>query len=142
MIEKTILAKFLTYAGALPFIGCLIVPFIQPDFTALNFNKIILTYSAVIVSFIAGIHWGIYMFKEAPINLFIHSNISTLFAWFAVLVNTPISFGIILICFFYLLFIDKQLYDAEILDQWYIRLRVNISLIVLTTLALYIIFDL
>jgi hypothetical protein len=140
-MKKQTLAQFLTYGGLIPFLGSIAIPFIYPDFLGLNYDHIILTYGAVIASFIAGIHWGIYLFKETPINLFIHSNIAALLAWFAVLADIPGSPGILLICFFYLLFIDKQLSNAGIIEDWYMRMRLIASVIVILALGVHVLFQ-
>ena len=137
-MNKQSLAQFLTYAGTLPFLGSVILPYIYPDFLNLDFDHVVLTYGAVIASFIAGIHWGIYLFKDPHVNLFIHSNIAALLAWFAVLTAIPGSPGILFICFFYLLFIDKQLSNAGVIEDWYMRMRIVASIIVLLALSLHI----
>ena len=98
-MKKALLAQCLTYAGVLPFLCAAIIPAVKPNFLGLNYDNIILTYGAVIVSFVAGVHWGIYLFKDPPLNLFIHSNIAALLAWSAVLVAHPGSAFILLLCF-------------------------------------------
>ena len=139
-MKKEILAQILTYAGTLPFLGAAIIPTVQADFLGLNYNQIILTYGAVIASFIAGIHWGIYLFKDTALNLFVHSNIAALLAWFAVVASVPGSAGILIICFLYLLFIDKQLANAGTIEAWYMRMRIVASVIVISALTAHIIF--
>lgn len=139
-MKKQTLAQVLTYAGTLPFLGAVAASIVHPDFLGLNYEHIVLTYGAVIASFIAGIHWGTYLFKDAPINLFVHSNIATLLAWFAVVANLPGSAGILIICFFYLLFIDKQLSNAGIIEDWYMRMRLIASVVVMFALAAHVLF--
>lgn len=123
-MNKQTLAQTLTYAGLLPFWGAAIIPAIVPDLLGLDYDRIILTYGAVIASFIAGIHWGVYLFKNTHINLFIHSNIAALLAWFAVIAALPGSEAVLIGCFLYLLFIDKQLKNANIIEPWYLRMRI------------------
>lgn len=138
-MKKERLAQVLTYAGTLPFFGAAIIPIIQPDFSDLNYNNVILTYGAVIVSFIAGIHWGAYLFKEIRVNLFIHSNIIALLAWIAVVTSASWSGWILILCFSNLLFIDIKLYNTGTIEPWYFRLRTTASLIVISTIAIHII---
>ena len=133
-MKKERLAQLLTYAGTIPFLASAVIGWQSPDMWGLDYNQIILTYGAVIASFIAGIHWGVYLFREPRINLFIHSNFVALLAWFAVLTALPGSAGILMLCFLYLLFIDKQLSNVGFLEPWYIRMRIVATLIV--TLAL------
>jgi hypothetical protein len=139
-MKKETLAQILTYSGILPFLCAAIIPVIQPDFLTLDYNDIILTYGAVIASFIAGIHWGVYMFKDTQINLFIHSNIAALMAWFAAVVAIPGSAGILIVCFSYLLFIDKQLAKVNVIEPWYMRMRIIASTLVILALACTILF--
>ena len=136
-MNKETFAQFLTYAGTIPFLGAVLMPHIYPEFLGLDFDHVVLTYGAVIASFIAGIHWGIYLFKDAHTNLFIHSNIAALLAWFAVLTAIPGSVGILIITFFYLLFIDKQLSNVGVIEDWYMRTRLIASIIVILALSLH-----
>ena len=108
-MKKQTLAQGLTYSGALPFLVCAICSALDVDIFELDFNRIFIIYGAVIAAFISGIHWGIYLFKNSAQNLFIHSNVVTLLAWFAAVAMLPSSGFILMFCFFYLLFIDKQL---------------------------------
>lgn len=139
-MKKQTLAQILTYAGALPFIGATFASIFHLDFLDLNYPYMVITYGVVIVSFISGIHWGVYLFKDAPINLFIHSNVITLIAWMMIVFSSPYSpFGLIF-CLVYLLQIDRRLGAAGILEEWYVQMRMIISGIVITSLLAFIIF--
>ena len=139
-MSKIKTAQFITYARTLPFLGAAIIPKFDPNFAGLPYDHIMLTYGAIIASFIAGIHWGIYLFKESRQNLFIHSNIAALLAWFAVVANIPGSLGILFICFFYLLFIDKQLSNEGVIEAWYMRMRYIATFIVMLALCVHALF--
>ena len=140
-MKKALLSQCLTYAGVLPFLGAAIIPAVKPNFLGLNYDNIILTYGAVIVSFVAGVHWGIYLFKDPPLNLFIHSNIAALLAWSAVLVAHPGSAFILLLCFLYLIVIDRQLWKAGVIEKWYLRTRLIATTLVLFALLFYSVFQ-
>ena len=139
-MKKALLAQCLTYAGVLPFLGAAIMPAVKSNFLGLNYDSLILTYGAVIASFVAGIHWGIYLFKDAPLNLFIHSNIVALLAWCAGLVSHPANTVILLICFLYLVVIDRQLWKAGVIEDWYLRMRLIATTLVLFALLFYAVF--
>ena len=141
MIEKTNLAKSLTYAGMLPFIGMTIAILLDIDLFGLNKLTVISAYAAVIAAFISGIHWGLYLLKDSPLNLFIHSNIVTLIAWAALLLAYPVNWLIFIACFVYLLLIDKQLTAAGLLEAWYLRMRILASTVVISCLAVLFIFQ-
>lgn len=134
-MRKKRLAQGLTYAGVLPFLCAVVIPIIRPDFLSLDYDCIILTYGAVIASFIAGTHWGIYVLKDTRDNLFIHSNIAALLAWLAVVVGMSISAGLLAACFVYLLFVDKRLAAAGVLEAWYMRMRTIASMAVILALV-------
>ena len=136
MVKKN-LAQFLTYAGTLPFFGVVIICSVKPNFLGINYEYLILTYGAVIVSFIAGIHWGIYLFKNTSVNLFVHSNFITLLAWCLVIIKDPLSPLGLIFCFLYLLFIDKKLLQEGILVPWFVSLRIKTSALVILALSLY-----
>lgn len=139
-MSKKTTAHILTYLGILPFLLAAIASKQYPDLMGLNYDEIILTYGAIIASFIAGSHWGMYLYKDTHINLFIHSNIMALLAWFALVADIPGSEGILLICFFYLLFIDKQVSNAGMMEDWYLRLRIVASTLVIAIVSFHILF--
>lgn len=139
-MKKQNLAQILTYAGALPFIGATLASIFHLEFWGLNYPYMVITYSVVIVSFISGIHWGVYLFKDAPMNLFIHSNIITLIAWSMIAFTSPYSPFVLIFCLVYLLEIDRRLGAAGILEKWYVQMRIIISVTVITALLAFIIF--
>ena len=131
MRNKETLAKLLTYSGAIPFAATLLLAALKPATLNLDYTAIAIGYGAVIASFIAGIHWGIFLFKETPLNLFIHSNIAALLAWLALLVPTQAGLAVLAGCLLYLLTIDSRLQLTGILPAWYMRLRLRISCLVI-----------
>jgi len=58
------LIKILSYAGLLPFVISIIFSFSNYDPFFLTNNLLIHIYGAIIVSFLAGIHWGIFLLSE------------------------------------------------------------------------------
>lgn len=134
-MSKAKTAQYLTYAGAIPFyvLSVLATGIWGDPERALT---LLLSYGAIIVSFIAGIHWGAYLFKGAPLNLFIHSNIFALIAWGAVWTGGIEGIGLLVICLVYLLFIDYVLSKANVIEAWYFRLRKNITALVLGAMVL------
>ena len=139
-MKKDLLAQCLMYAGVLPFFGAAIILAVKPNFLGLNYDSVILTYGAVIASFVAGIHWGIYLFKDPPLNLFIHSNIAALLAWSAVLVADRRGAFILLLCFLYLIVIDRHLSKAGVIEGWYLRMRLIATTLVIVALLFYAVF--
>lgn len=132
-MAKEQLARMLMYAGLLPFWGCVLVALLPLE-TGLDLRLILVSYGAVIVSFIAGIHWGIYLHQEAPVNLFLHSNIAAVLAWVAVLLPWPFGTPLLVACFIYLLAIDRRLFTCALIDPWFMAMRIRITALVVAAL--------
>ena len=134
----------LAYAGALPFIGCAILPWLGIATLPVigDCKYISATYGVAIASFMAGIHWGTYLYRSGslPVNLLLTSNVITLGVWFAFLL-TPINVSLAanLVAFAALLAIDYKLAGAGLISDAYMALRRNVTVIVLVSLGLTII---
>jgi hypothetical protein len=131
------LAKILTYCGTLPLVGC-VLAFAMPQ-GGINSTLIAQTYSAIIISFLCGIHWAVHLFfcEKCPRNLLITSNIIALTAWLSLLSPTHrIAFLLQIFCFLYLLLIDAKIREAGILPDWFYILRRNATGIVVISLGI------
>jgi len=129
------LANALTYSGTLPLIGSVITLYFPV--AGLDGALIASTYSAVIISFLCGIHWATYLFfaERCPRNLLITSNIVALLAWVSLqATNQLITTVLQALCFLYLFALDSKLRDAGILADWFYRLRRNATIIVVLCL--------
>jgi hypothetical protein len=135
-----LLAKILTYSGTLPLIATVVsLYFPTTDHYSV---KIAVTYSAIIMSFLCGIHWATYLFfaEKCPRHLLLSSNIVALLAWASVLWEAmmlaylPTVLLLHCICFFYLLILDLKLRDAGVLPVWFYAVRRNATLIVFVCL--------
>lgn len=140
-----ITANTLTYSGTLPLIGSVVLlhfPMIVPtalSITGLEAALIASTYSAVIISFLCGIHWAAYLFftDRCPRHLLIISNMVALLAWVSLLLGHPLAAALLqAACFVFLLGLDVSLRDAGIYTEWFFRLRRNATLIVVICLLL------
>ena len=76
-------SRRLAYAGALPFVFVALVAVTgRYDVPPFDAREALLVYSAVILSFLAGIHWQIGITSgDAPRNLLILTNVVALAAW-------------------------------------------------------------
>jgi hypothetical protein len=128
-------AQLLTYAGTLPFFGLLIGNQLG-YFSSLAF---IITYSSLIISFLCGIHWAIFIFfsEKIKLNLFVISNLITLTVWTCFLFSNPKTIFVIhILSFILLFFIDKKLVQLRIIPTWFYIIRKRATVIVLTSLIL------
>lgn len=129
------LIKYLTYGGTLPLIICAIA---DPIFEPYDARFFAACYGAVIISFLSGIHWAAYLFfsEKCPRNLLLTSNATSLIAWLSLLIYPSwVSFLLQILCFLYLLTLDLKLDRAEILPQWFYRLRLNATFIVVLVIS-------
>jgi hypothetical protein len=135
-MTKQTLAKILTYAGIIPFVVLAKLSIFDVNLLHIATYPLLLVYAAVIAAFISGIHWGLYLFKDAPVNLFIHSNIVTLVAWVAAAGIVPLNVFVLAGCFVYLYAIDIKLVVAGVTEPWFHRLRTHASYVVILSLLL------
>ena len=123
-------AKQLMCAGLMPFwLGALAEVFWHGGADGLV-SGFLMGYGAVIVAFIAGIHWGLYLLKDVPWNLFVHSNVVAVTAWVSLLLVPLMGYSLLLLCLLYLLALDYRLYQAAIIDRWFMTMRVLITSLV------------
>lgn len=139
------IANALTYSGTLPLIGSVLLlyfPMMIPTalpIAGLGAALIASTYSAVIISFLCGIHWAAYLFftDRCPRHLLIISNIVALLAWVSLLATHQLATTLLQAgCFLFLLVLDIRLRKAGIYAEWFFRLRRNATLIVVSCLVL------
>jgi len=140
LFNKKKLIYLLTYSGGIPFIIYAINSiFDYPK----NYDQIISLsidiYSLLIISFISGSHWGQSLNTDNKVNVLILSNVIVLGIWFAYIFQFYFK-SIFLIAFTILLWIDYAYLSTEKINRWYLELRRNISLIVLLSLILGLIF--
>jgi SAM-dependent methyltransferase len=97
------------------------------------------TYSAIIIAFLAGIHWACFLFfaNTCPRPLLLTSNLVALLAWLGLLApQAPWSMLLHILCFLYLLVLDHRLQQAGILPAWFYRLRCRATSIVVLSLGI------
>ncbi len=131
------LAFLLAMAGTLPFfLGLLLLVAGWPlqQFSGAMLSH---TYGVVIVSFLAGIQWGVYLFAQGHLNLFIASNLIALLAWFSLLLaGRFIGFLLLDVCFIAALVVDWYCHRDGIISKWFWTLRWQVSAIVIPLIGL------
>ncbi len=139
MYEVSPLYRWLTYAGALPFLGCALLLalgiYTLPIIGLVQ--DILVSYGLIILAFMCGIHWGTYLYyaKQAPLNLFITSNFIIMSAWLASLMLPYfVVYGVLAIGFVSVLRIDKKLILNNLISPHYYQTRCRITAVVLISL--------
>lgn len=129
------LAKILTYSGTLPLIVCLVLIF--SPIAGVDSHRVAVTYSAIILSFLCGLHWATFLFfaEKCPHNLLVTSNVVALLAWCSLFVAyREITLIFQALCFLFLLMLDFQLRNTGVLPEWFYHLRRNATIIVVSSL--------
>lgn len=139
-------AQILTYSGTLPFVyGALYSMGIAPLANLMLFDvqQALLIYGAIILSFLAGIHWGVALSKveqanaSLAFNLVFMSNVVALWAWLmALLPTSAISFWGLALGFGLMLLLDWRWLSLNKTQAWFWRLRWQASLIAIVSLTL------
>ena len=130
------LATRLTYSGTLPLVAAALSPWLPLH--AVEATRFALTYGAIILSFLAGIHWAVYVFfaERCPRNLLLTSNGVALIGWASLGVHPfPDALALQAISFLYLLVLDVKLHRAGLLPLWFFHIRRNATAIVVACLA-------
>jgi hypothetical protein len=140
-MESRKLYPILTYAGVLPFIGCALMPLVglRELWNLGSFDHIAAAYGLAIVCFLCGAHWGTYLYNRtsAPDNLFITSNVIVVACWLAFLMAAQaITLFVLILAFLCLLFIDYRLRRADLLTDYYFRMRTTATVIAVLALAI------
>jgi hypothetical protein len=142
-MESRKLYPVLTYAGALPFVACALMPLFGME-TLWNLGSYVhvaAAYGLAIVCFLCGAHWGTYLYNRAaaPDNLFVTSNVIVVACWFAFLMAAQaITLFVLILAFLCLLFIDYRLLRAGLLTGYYFRMRTIATVIAVASFAVII----
>jgi hypothetical protein len=136
-----VLAHILTYLGTLPLVLSAAMSMVGHH--EFNYDQMALTYGAVIVSFLSGIHWATYLFysERCPRNLLLTSNMAALLAWLSLLIASyRVMLFLQMLCFLYLLTLDLKLLTNDVFPQWFYALRRNATAIVVISLSVLMLF--
>ena len=102
------------------------------------------TYSAIILSFLGGIHWGIatqssLSENQGSIKLSLHLTLSvipSLLGWVGLFVTELAGFCIIIFGFVLALAIDLRIAQMNFMPEWYPRLRTPLTVTVVGCLVI------
>jgi len=139
-------AQVLTYLGAIPFVLAVLVAInihiSYPEilggdiaYAAFKAKALAHSYAVVILSFLAGIQWGISLGEQVTRRLYIVSNVIALVAWFSLMVFAQ-SEGLMVVLsgFIVALWIDQKAYKRRMIPEWFWKLRIKATAIVCISL--------
>lgn len=130
------IAWVLTIAGAVPFAVATMALFAEGSNVRIPATVALITYSAVILSFLGGIEWGLALREEAgteatramALGL---STVPSLAAWAVLWLPTPrYQVGTALAIFIFSWAADQWLSSRGLLPSWFVDLRTAITAIV------------
>ena len=133
-------AAWLGGLGALPFIGLAgAAPFIDSALRTFVVHALV-AYGAVILSFLGGVHWGLAIGSrsnadhQALQTRLIVSVIPSLAAWVALLFPEKIGLLILAAAITAMLWVDLRATRAGHAPQWYPKLRIPLTCVVVAAL--------
>jgi hypothetical protein len=139
--DKTALtARILGYGGALPFLGGAIMASQDMGIPGFATSNVLLTYGAIILSFLGGLHWGrvitstIQIGNAGPVWLF-WSVCPPLLGWAALLLPVKAAAILLSVCFMVALGVDQKLIRGREWPAWMRQLRLHLSLIASASLV-------
>ena len=132
---------WLGLAGAIPFValsGLIILPHFDVSLGLPDrlLHHALLTYAALIASFLGGVRWGLSFAAPAShqSSLFIVSVCPSLVAWLALAVPRPYDLIVLITLFLCLLVLDIHLVKQRLVPRWFGSLRLILSFFVVLSL--------
>lgn len=136
------LARALGYGGLLPFAAAAALVVLLPpgDWHTLA-GKVLVTYGAVILSFLGGIVWGLTLRQTSLTGQqagreFVYSVCPSLFGWVALLLPARAGFGLLAACVCAAFVHDALMARQHALPRWFLALRLQLSLGAVSALSL------
>tara|TARA_Y100001935_G_C16969474_1_gene343372 strand:+ start:76 stop:579 length:504 start_codon:yes stop_codon:yes gene_type:complete len=131
------IALILSYCGLIPFIALSVGLWFSPANQTEFLNNALITYSAIILSFIGAIYWGFCMSKNQKNKkkFYIFSVLPALFGWLILLSDTFLNYFLFSMAFGCVCLFDVAQSKKGELPAWYPKLRVPVTILVITSLT-------
>lgn len=133
-----ILAQWLGYAGLTPFIAGAVQLWLIPTGPLSEFmEEALLTYAAVILSFMGAVHWGLAMRSHVDIaNMQLGlSVVPALIGWTTLMLPALYAYPVFMVAFLVLLAFDLEATRAHLAPRWYPSLRIPLTIGVVASLG-------
>jgi hypothetical protein len=124
-------ARWLGFGGLVPFVTLAGASLLDPAH-AERWSFALLAYAAVILSFVGALHWGFATLwqsssPECRARLMGWSVVPALGAWISLLLTTGMGLGLLCVLFVAHYLRDVQLARTHELPDWYLRLRLRLT---------------
>ena len=148
---KTLTMYFVDVPKPALWLGILgLIPFILLSFIAVGVDGLLrsevlfalVAYGAVILSFLGGVHWGCFIIRKTENSnqsdwiTFVICIVSTTIGWLSLIPESRVVLVLLIISFIGMLRIDIRAVTAGKFPPWYRKLRWPLSVIVVLTLCL------
>ena len=133
-----VLVTQLGYAGLIPFVFLAGILWLAPEINPQKVHQALLSYAAIILSFMGAVHWGLAIAqKHSSINSLqlVVSVMPTLIAWFSSMTTPLWNYSILIATFALLCLIDGYFVHKQQAPDWYPRLRIPLTVVVVISLA-------
>lgn len=135
-VRIPLLAAQLSYAGLIPFILLSSALWMFQDVYHGPINAALLSYAAIILSFMGAVHWGFSMEGNHEIDKWQMglSVMPPLVAWLASFTAPIMNYSILIVAFIGLCVFDDRLAMSGKVPAWYPSLRTPLTVVVAITL--------
>lgn len=132
-----LLAQWLGYAGLVPFIAGALELWLLPGVMVAFIERALLTYAAVILSFMGAVHWGLAMRSSSDLtNLQLGlSVVPALVGWVILMLPPLFAYPAFILSFLGLLVADLQAVRTRLAPRWYAGLRLHLTIGVVLALG-------
>lgn len=119
-------------AGLIPFLGGSLLAWLAPEAWQATAIDAFAYYSAIILSFLGGVHWGSALQVSRPGNVgrLMLAMVPSLIAWPALLLNTQTGLWVLLCGFLLVGGYDISRVGREGFPSWYFKLRSLLTVVV------------
>ena len=106
-------------AGLIPFVSLAALQWVSPPGWRMLAASALLTYGAIIVSFLGGIHWGLAMREsKASVQWLIWGVTPSLLGWLGVVLDSPWGQCVLALSLLLCLLVDQVAYPRSGLQGW------------------------
>ena len=138
--KMVLTARILGYGGALPFLGGAIAANQQIAIWGIAPAYLLLSYGAVILSFLGGLHWGRVITRPYADNRSVPawlmwSICPSLLSWVALLLPVETGAVVLTLCFLAAFKVDQKLIQQQIWPAWMQPLRLHLTMFAVASLT-------
>ena len=135
------MAWMLSLGGTTPFMGLAIVLVFAPnDYSQFDYiSMALITYGAIALSFAGGVRWGVALTRtegRSATQVFVLSVVPALIGWGAVFLGQSSGFIVLAIAFFAQGIWDYGAWCTDVMQEWFVKLRMLVSGVVIVSLLI------